>query len=641
MAFTPTYVQVPPNSTGQQIDGALVTDGGSVMRQIICVADPITAANVQTVKGVSAAPTASDFAAVVVLSPNQQAIPVSLTGGSSIIGQVEMLDGTGLAINSLSAGTGQNGMMVALGATNFVPSTNNSTVAQLAAGTTFTGVIETIFNEQTISVLATTDQPGILTLNQYIDAAGTRLISSWPFTVAAGAAFSRSFTGNGNYFNLTFKNTGAVTTTTLNVNTAYGILFPATNLGNVPISINEINGTTIGSSFPVGGVLPDLAVAGVNYPVLMGGTDPNNQIQTVMTDQFGHLQVDLGSLDGVANTVENPTYHTIAGDPSGDFAGVSIFDEVVAGNLGLATFPQSPGQKTAKAADCVVLASDQAQDLLVAGNSGMALNHVLFQIDTVSGYPVSFHSFYCEVDIPLGWTAGAFIFEGSNTGLGGWCPLTVYDDAAVTGTPINAAITPAANTQRFFSGKATYRFIRLRISTVFAGCFLQALCRFSPTDYVPRVTTVGNNTAANLTGTMSIAGAQTLATVTTVGTVSTITAGTITPAPSTNSIGLTNLILNAAGALTAIKGSAGNLYGFSVQNNNAAVAYLEVWNVATGSVTLGTTAPIAVYIIPASGSLTIPPHLSLMYSATALCYAVVTAYNGSSLASVTGTIFYA
>lgn len=396
----------------------------------------------------------------------------------------------------------------------------------------------------------------------------------------------------------------------------------------------------LNNALAVTGSVADGVIAVGQLPVLIGGSDTNSAAQTLLVDQQGELQVDISNLDGVSNTTDNPLYVSLAGDPGGDFAGVNLLDEVVAGTLGFATQPLAPGQKASNKADCVVVAYDQAQDLLVVGQSGMALNHVLFQVDTVSGYASSYHSFYCEVDIPLGWTAGAFIFEGSNTGLGAWLPLTVYDDAVVTGTPINAAITPAANTQRYFSGKATYRFVRLRISTVFAGCFLQAVCRFSPADYVPRVLTVGNPTAANLTGTVSIAGAQTLATVTTVGTVSAITAGSVTPVPATGSIGLSNLILNAAGALTAIKGSAGNFYGFSVQNNNAAVAYLEVWNVATGSVTLGTTAPIAAYIIPASGSLTIPPHLSLMYSATALCYAVVTAYNGSSLASVTGTIFY-
>jgi hypothetical protein len=193
-------------------------------------------------------------------------------------------DGTGSAINSLSAGSGANGLLVALGATNFVVSTNNSSTAQLAASATFTGVVESIFNEQDISILLTTDQPGTLTINQYIDSGATRKSNSWVYTIAAGVPFSRSFTGNGNYFNLVFQNTGASTTTTLNINTAYGILESVTNLGNSPVSLNEINGVAIDTSIPVGGI-----AATVNPSASTNGT-----VTTLMTDKVGRL-VTVGS----------------------------------------------------------------------------------------------------------------------------------------------------------------------------------------------------------------------------------------------------------------------------------------------------------------------------------------------------------
>lgn len=167
-------------------------------------------------------------------------------------------DGAGTAITSIADGAGQVGLTTAIGATNFVASAVNSSTAQLAASATFTGTIENIFNQQAISVLLTSDQNGTLTLNQYIDAAGTRKISAWAFSVSAGVAFSRCFVGNGNFFNLTFQNTGGSTTTTLNINTAYGTLPAATNLGNQPIAFNEVNGAAfslgqaaMASSLPV------------------------------------------------------------------------------------------------------------------------------------------------------------------------------------------------------------------------------------------------------------------------------------------------------------------------------------------------------------------------------------------------------
>jgi len=139
---------------------------------------------------------------------------------------------------------------VQIASTNFIASVNNSTTAQLGAGATFTGVIESIFNQQSVSLLLTSDKAGTLTLNQYIDAAGTKLISSWVYSLSAGVPFSRAFTGNGNYFNLTYKNIDSSSTTTLQIDTAYGTLSATTNLGNGNISINEINGDSISNTIP-------------------------------------------------------------------------------------------------------------------------------------------------------------------------------------------------------------------------------------------------------------------------------------------------------------------------------------------------------------------------------------------------------
>ncbi len=166
----------------------------------------------------------------------------SLVSGKS---PVALFDGAGNSLTSLDDGNGGKALEVTLAATNYVLSTANSTTAQLTASSTFTGTIETIFNQQAISILLTCDKTGTLVLNQYIDLAGTRRISSWTYPIAAGVPFSRSFVGNGNYFNLTFQNTGVATTTTLNINTAYGTLPAATNLGNSPVSLDEVSGSAM------------------------------------------------------------------------------------------------------------------------------------------------------------------------------------------------------------------------------------------------------------------------------------------------------------------------------------------------------------------------------------------------------------
>jgi hypothetical protein len=115
------------------------------------------------------------------------------------------------------------------------------------------------------------------------------------------------------------------------------------------------------------------------------------------------------------------------------------------------------------------------------------------------------------------------------------------------------------------------------------------------------------------------------------------------PQPATTSAlqALTNINVNATGALVAVKASAGNLFGLSMFNGTAAIVYLSFWNVATGSVTLGTTAPTCVFALPASGTLTVPPSdFALLNSATAISFAAVTTYNGATTASVTGSIFF-
>ena len=167
-----------------------------------------------------------------------------------------------------------------------------------------------------------------------------------------------------------------------------------------------------------------------------------------------------------------------------------------------------------------------ATDLTVTGQAGQSTlgNNILLatagtgSFDAVANGPVTYRSFYVQVIGSAGISAGQIIFEGSNDNTT-FHTLTWYDDAVITGTPIQAATAIAASTNRYFSGKITYRYIRCRISTAFTGGTVQAIAKYSVYDYVPRVTTVGNPTAANLAATVNIAGSQTLATVTTVGTV--------------------------------------------------------------------------------------------------------------------------
>lgn len=55
-------------------------------------------------------------------------------------------------------------------------------------------------------------------------------------------------------------------------------------------------------------------------------------------------------------------------------------------------------------------------------------------------------------------------------------------------------------------------------------------------------------------------------------------------------------------AAQVIKASAGNLYGYYIYNPNTAATYVEVYNIAAASVTVGTSTAILVFCIPASSA---------------------------------------
>jgi hypothetical protein len=97
---------------------------------------------------------------------------------------------------------------------------------------------------------------------------------------------------------------------------------------------------------------------------------------------------------------------------------------------------------------------------------------------------------------------------------------------------------------------------------------------------------------------------------------------------------------NASGAAVNLKASSGNLYGFSLTNETAAVAYIEFFNTAA-TPTLGTTAVVFAIKLPASANITIPPtDIALMNFTTGIGFACTTTENGTTAASITGMIFF-
>ena len=119
--------------------------------------------------------------------------------------------------------------------------------------------------------------------------------------------------------------------------------------------------------------------------------------------------------------------------------------------------------------------------------------------------------------------------------------------------------------------------------------------------------TAGAATAANqATGNTSLASILTAVTAATPAGANTI--GSVSAAASTSGGTSTYAATGGTGnalltnAAVAVKASAGSLYGVSLVNTGAAAAYVQLFDLAAASVTLGTTVPKLSFWVPAGGS---------------------------------------
>ena len=254
---------------------------------------------------------------------------------SGVKTQVVALDGGGAAGESLVSAT--NPLPISVNAANFIISAGNSTTTQLAPGGVFSGAIETALNQPSVSILVTTDQPGVLTVYQYTDAAGLfQAPTPMRYSIPAGTnGYGFSVTVEGNYYRIGFVNNGAGTTTTLNVNTAVGTIPATTNLGNGPVSINEIGGTAVAGTLPISGTVNVSNFPGGNVDAL----DPNFAATT-----------------------------RLVGRPDGDFANVDLIEALMDDGSGLSlnTRVVNPPKQDANGA---TILSDAPAPILLRGSS--------------------------------------------------------------------------------------------------------------------------------------------------------------------------------------------------------------------------------------------------------------------------------
>lgn len=213
-------------------------------------------------------------------------------------------------------------------------------------------------------------------------------------------------------------------------------------------------------------------------------------------------------------------------------------------------------------------ARSTVNDNLLAGSGSAA-------IDTMAlgnGFG-SAHSFYIQVNGSSGISAGAVTIEGSNDNIN-FTAIPYFDGASSSAAWTAAAVTVAASTSRFLWGATHFRYLRARISTAFSGGTVSAIARLSTAPLSNGAVTAQQNTAANLK-----------------------TAAILTPQGSGGNSVYSGALSNAA---TQVKNGAGQVYGYDIHNPNAAIAYVQFFNSAVGSVIPGTTAPVYSIGIPAN-----------------------------------------
>lgn len=118
------------------------------------------------------------------------------------------------------------------------------------------------------------------------------------------------------------------------------------------------------------------------------------------------------------------------------------------------------------------------------------------------------------------------------------------------------------------------------------------------------------------------------------------TGGTITLVPATtggNSM-YTGALTNTA---VAVDASAGQVYGYYFYNSNSSVCYIQFYNTAQGSVSVGTTTPVLSLGIPATGGANVAFPNGLAFGTAITIAATTTRANGSACSnSIDANVIY-
>lgn len=242
-------------------------------------------------------------------------------------------------------------------------------------------------------------------------------------------------------------------------------------------------------------------------------------------------------------------------------------------------------------------------DVVVGAAASIAALNTDLLTGTVSGWydAQNFHSVSIQLIGAAGISAGQIIFEQTNdiTAAPAGNVWILEDSTLLNSSPIIAATTIAASTIRLFGGQIASRYIRVRVSTGFAGGTVQAVAVLSQLPYQRMINTIQQATAANLNITMgnSLPAGTNLA----------ADVGVQLRANATGAASRFHLVSAATTNATSVKGSAGRLVGWSITNVSGALRYVKLHNIATAP-----TAGVGVV-----QTITIPPNQTANHEITA------------------------
>lgn len=486
-----------------------------------------------------------------------------------------------------------------------------------------------------------------LTLNQVIEVINTT--TNQTIYLLGDVNFSGSITAN--VLTFTAPNTGMSNTDSLHILLEYARPAGSVSVTNFPASQSVTQGTspwitndpglpdTLGQKNSAGSTSVVLASDQPSVPVTVGNF-PSTQNVTVTSSVEVEIKNDTGSPIPVSGTVSvtqstspwitndpgipdtlgqktsaGSTSVTIASDQTsipvtvGNFPATQTVSGTITANQGTAGTQSwkvaednsaaintklSDGTQQTQITKALIPAFTILQNSAVANGVGINMS--------VSGYNTAILSITASVAMSGGTTIN---FEASVDNAT-WVTIAAHQ----VGTTSIMTSTTAPGDFRF--NIAGYGFLRARISAYSAGTI-------TVNGYAIAGTGIPNTVNANQAGIWNV--------------------GII---PSASQVGL---LSNRQAALSntamSIKASRGGVYGYHFYNPNVSAVFVHIYDLAQGSVTVGTTVPKATYSLPSLGGVDgiFPIPIEMDNAITIACSTAVSS-GGAPATGVLTNLFY-